>query len=99
MLANTYHLLLKPGDQTLLEHGGLHKYASWDRNFLTDSGGFQIVSLDALSKIDEHGVTFKSHIDGEEFSLTPEKSMETQNAIGADIMMALDDVIPPICNN
>ena len=74
---------------------GLHSYAKWPRNFLTDSGGFQIVSLDALNKIDEHGVTFKSHIDGKEFSLTPERSMEIQNAIGADIMMALDDVVPP----
>jgi len=77
MLANTYHLFLKPGEETLLKYGGLHKYASWDRNFLTDSGGFQIVSLDALNTIDEHGVTFKSHIDGTQFTLTPEKSMET----------------------
>lgn len=68
---------------------------NWNRNILTDSGGFQIVSLDALNSIDEEGVTFKSHIDGKEFKLTPERSMEIQNTIGADIMMALDDVVPP----
>mmetsp|Transcript_14962 Transcript_14962/g.17832 ORF Transcript_14962/g.17832 Transcript_14962/m.17832 type:complete len:321 (+) Transcript_14962:175-1137(+) len=94
-LANTYHLFLKPGEQMLSNFSGLHNYAKWPRNYLTDSGGFQIVSLDALNKLDEHGVTFKSHIDGNEFSLTPERSMEIQNAIGADIMMALDDVVPP----
>lgn len=79
----------------LKDFNGLHDYAKWPRNYLTDSGGFQIVSLDALNKIDENGVTFKSHIDGQEFGLTPERSMEIQNAIGADIMMALDDVVPP----
>lgn len=75
-LANTYHLFLKPGEAMLNKFGGLHNYAKWPRNYLTDSGGFQIVSLDALNKIDEHGVTFRSHIDGTEFSLTPERSME-----------------------
>ena len=75
-LANTYHLFLKPEEQILNQFGGLHNYAKWPRNYLTDSGGFQIVSLDALNKIDEHGVTFRSHIDGREFSLTPERSME-----------------------
>ena len=63
-LANTYHLFLKPGEAMLNNFNGLHNYARWPRNYLTDSGGFQIVSLDALNKIDEHGVTFKSHIDG-----------------------------------
>lgn len=77
MLANTYHLFLKPGEDTLIKHGGLHKYASWDRNFLTDSGGFQIVSLDTLNTLDESGVKFKSHIDGKEFLLSPEASMYT----------------------
>jgi queuine tRNA-ribosyltransferase len=76
MLANTYHLFLKPGEETLTQFKGLHKYADWPRCFLTDSGGFQIVSLDALNKIDEEGVTFKSHIDGREFMLSPERSME-----------------------
>lgn len=76
MLANTYHLFLKPGEPTLNKFEGLHKYAAWDRCFLTDSGGFQIVSLGSLNKLDEHGVTFKSHIDGQEFTLTPERSME-----------------------
>lgn len=95
MLANTYHLFLKPGEQIMNQFGGLHNYAKWDRNYLTDSGGFQIVSLDALNKIDETGVTFKSTYDGQEFMLSPERSMEIQNAIGADIMMALDDVVEP----
>ena len=75
-LANTYHLFLTPGEQMLNQFGGLHNYAKWPRNFLTDSGGFQIVSLDALNKIDENAVTFRSHIDGTEFVLTPERSME-----------------------
>lgn len=67
----------------------------WPRNILTDSGGFQIVSLNDLNSIDEEGVEFKSHIDGQMFKLTPERSMEIQNGIGSDIMMALDDVVPP----
>ncbi len=75
-LANTYHLFLRPGEEMLNNFSGLHNYSKWNRNFLTDSGGFQIVSLDALNKIDENGVTFKSHIDGKEFELTPERSME-----------------------
>jgi queuine tRNA-ribosyltransferase len=95
MLSNTYHLFLKPGEEILTEQGGLHKFMNWDRNLLTDSGGFQIVSLDELNSIDEEGVEFRSHIDGRAFKLTPERSMEIQNTIGADIMMALDDVVPP----
>ena len=86
-LANTYHLFLRPGEEMLNKFGGLHNYAKWPRNFLTDSGGFQIVSLGEINKLDETGVTFQSHIDGKEFLLTPERSMEIQNAIGADIMM------------
>jgi len=93
MLSNTYHLFLKPGEDILKKNGGLHKMMNWPRNLLTDSGGFQIVSLNELNSINEEGVTFKSHIDQQEFLLTPERSMEIQNAIGADIMMALDDVI------
>lgn len=93
MLSNTYHLFLKPGEELLDDMGGLHKWMNYDRNILTDSGGFQIVSLNELNSIDEEGVTFKSHIDGREFKLTPERSMEIQNKIGSDIMMALDDVI------
>jgi queuine tRNA-ribosyltransferase len=76
MLSNTYHLFLKPGEAIMKQQGGLHKFMNYNRCILTDSGGFQIVSLDALNSIDEVGVTFKSHIDGQEFKLTPERSME-----------------------
>jgi len=75
-LANTYHLFLKPTEEILHREGGLHKFAAWDRPYLTDSGGFQIVSLSDLNEITEEGVTFKSHIDKKEFLLTPERSME-----------------------
>ena len=75
--------------------GGLHKFERWNRNILTDSGGFQIVSLGDLNVLDEEGVSFRSHIDGRQFKLTPERSMEIQNIIGSDIMMALDDVVAP----
>lgn len=95
MLANTYHLFLKPGETILDREGGLHKFANWDGNYLTDSGGFQIVSLSDLNEVTEEGVTFESHIDKQKFLLTPERSMEIQNSIGADIMMALDDVVRP----
>lgn len=95
MLSNTYHLFLKPGEDIMTRLGGLHKMMAWNRNILTDSGGFQIVSLGELNEVDEHGVAFKSHIDGREFKLTPERSMEIQNTIGSDIMMALDDVVAP----
>ena len=95
MLSNTYHLFLKPGEELLDKMGGAHKFMNWDRNLLTDSGGFQIVSLGALNTLDEEGVSFESHIDGKQFKLTPERSMEIQNIIGSDIMMQLDDVVPP----
>jgi queuine tRNA-ribosyltransferase len=95
MLSNTYHLFLKPGEEVMEQQGGLHKFMKWPRNLLTDSGGFQIVSLGELNSIDEEGVEFQSHIDGRVFKLTPERSMEIQNCIGSDIMMALDDVVPP----
>lgn len=95
MLSNTYHLFLKPGEEIMDDMGGLHKFENWNRNILTDSGGFQIVSLGELNSLDEEGVSFKSHIDGREFKLTPERSMEIQNKIGSDIMMALDDVVAP----
>jgi tRNA-guanine transglycosylase len=93
MLSNTYHLGLRPGEELLESVGGLHKLMSWPRNLLTDSGGFQMVSLLALADITEEGVTFQSPHDGTPSLLTPEKSMSIQNAIGADIMMALDDVV------
>lgn len=81
------------GTEILDKIGGLHKYMGWNRNLLTDSGGFQMVSLLQLAEIDEHGVNFKSPYDGSQCMLTPEHSMEIQNSIGADIMMQLDDVV------
>ena len=93
ILGNTYHLGLRPGEETLNEVGGLHKFMGWKRGMLTDSGGFQMVSLLALSEITEDGVKFLSPFDGSPMLLTPEKSMKIQNAIEADILMQLDDVV------
>lgn len=95
MLSNTYHLALRPGDSFLRENGGLHSWIGWENGaLLTDSGGFQMVSLLSLAKITEEGVEFESpHKDGTKMMLTPERSIEIQNAIGADIIMQLDDVV------
>jgi len=93
ILGNTYHLGHRPGPSVLKEMGGLHKYMNWKGNLLTDSGGFQMVSLLQLANITEEGVNFRSPHDGSQMLLTPEYSMSLQNTIGADIMMALDDVI------
>lgn len=93
LLGNTYHLGMRPGIETLKKAGGLHKFMSWPRAILTDSGGFQMVSLLQLAEIDENGVNFRSPFDNSECMLTPEHSIEIQNAIGADIMMQLDDVV------
>lgn len=93
ILGNTYHLGNYPGTEALLELGGLHKFMNWKNNLLTDSGGFQMVSLFDLSRVTEQGVEFQSPVDGSLMMLTPEKSMQIQNAIGADIMMMLDDVV------
>ncbi|XP_005104954.1 queuine tRNA-ribosyltransferase catalytic subunit 1 isoform X2 [Aplysia californica] len=93
MLGNTYHLGHRPGPDLLEKAGGLHKFMNWDRALLTDSGGFQMVSLLELAEITEEGVKFKSPHDGSMMLLTPEKSIEIQNAIGADIIMQLDDVV------
>ncbi len=93
ILGNTYHLALRPTTKLLDECGGLHKFMGWRRAMLTDSGGFQMVSLLKLANITEEGVTFQSPSDGSKMLLTPEKSMQLQNEIGADIMMALDDVV------
>eukprot|EP00041_Stephanoeca_diplocostata_P008903 m.133161 g.133161 ORF g.133161 m.133161 type:complete len:413 (+) comp17530_c0_seq2:178-1416(+) len=93
MLSNTYHLGLRPGPELLEKAGGLHKFMGWDRSLLTDSGGFQMVSLLHLAHISEQGVNFRSPHDGSELLLTPEKSIGLQNSIGADIMMQLDDVV------
>ena len=94
ILSNTYHLYLRPGHEIVREAGGLHKFMNWDRAILTDSGGFQVFSLGALRKITEEGVMFNSHIDGSRHMLTPEKSMEVQNALGSDIIMAFDECTP-----
>ncbi|KJE93637.1 queuine tRNA-ribosyltransferase [Capsaspora owczarzaki ATCC 30864] len=93
ILGNTYHLGTRPGPALLQQLGGLHKFMNWNRSLLTDSGGFQMVSLLALAEITEEGVRFQSPHDGSMLMLTPEKSMELQNVIGADIMMQLDDVV------
>ncbi|XP_077118120.1 queuine tRNA-ribosyltransferase catalytic subunit 1 isoform X1 [Ranitomeya variabilis] len=92
-LGNTYHLGMRPGPEIMKKVNGLHGFMSWDRNLLTDSGGFQMVSLVELSKVAEDGVHFTSPYDGKEILLTPEKSIEIQNALGSDIMMQLDDVV------
>ena len=94
ILANTYHLFLRPGHEVVEKAGGLHRFMGWDGPILTDSGGFQVFSLASLGKITEEGVEFASHIDGARHLLTPEKSMEIQIALGSDIMMAFDECVP-----
>ena len=94
ILANTYHLFLRPGHELVKEAGGLHKFMHWDRPILTDSGGFQVFSLGALRTISEEGVEFRSHLDGSKQFLSPEKAMEVENALGADIIMAFDECCP-----
>jgi queuine tRNA-ribosyltransferase len=91
VLANTYHLMLRPGEQVVAELGDLHAFMAWSGPILTDSGGFQVFSLADLNKITDTGVTFKSHIDGDTVHLDPERSMAVQNALGADIIMAFDE--------
>ena len=91
LLGNTYHLMLRPGAERVARLGGLHKFMNWDRPILTDSGGYQVMSLSDLRKITEEGVTFKSHLDGSRHLLTPERSMEIQRLLGSDIVMAFDE--------
>ena len=91
ILSNTYHLFLRPGHELIKKAGGLHKFMNWDRNILTDSGGFQVFSLGDLRKITEDGVEFRSHIDGTKKFISPEKAMEIQNYLGSDIMMCFDE--------
>ena len=91
LLGNTYHLMLRPGAERVARLGGLHKFMNWDRPILTDSGGYQVMSLSDLRKITEEGVTFKSHLDGSKHLLTPERSMEIQRLLGSDIVMAFDE--------
>ncbi|HET9439451.1 MAG TPA: tRNA guanosine(34) transglycosylase Tgt, partial [Longimicrobiales bacterium] len=94
MLSNTYHLFLRPGADVVKQMGGLHKFMSWDRPVLTDSGGFQVFSLAKINKVKEEGVMFQSHIDGSRHLFTPESVMETERALGADIIMAFDQCPP-----
>ena len=91
ILGNTYHLYLRPGHENVRKLGGLHRFMSWDRCMLTDSGGFQVFSLSDLRKLTEEGVTFRSHLDGSSHFFSPERSMEIQIALGADIIMAFDE--------
>lgn len=95
ILANTYHLYLRPGVERIRRLGGLHRFMGWDKPILTDSGGFQVFSLSSLRHLDDDGVTFRSHIDGSEHRLTPEVVINAQEAIGADIIMCLDVCPPP----
>lgn len=98
ILGNTYHLFLRPKTSILEQAGGLHKFMNWDRNILTDSGGYQVYSLSSNRKINEEGVKFKSHIDGSTHFFTPENVMEIQRQIGADIIMAFDECTPYPCD-
>ncbi len=98
ILGNTYHLYLRPKIDILEQAGGLHKFMNWDRNILTDSGGYQVYSLSGRRKINEEGVKFKSHIDGSTHFFTPENVMEIQRSIGADIIMAFDECTPYPCD-
>ncbi|HEX9217300.1 MAG TPA: tRNA guanosine(34) transglycosylase Tgt, partial [Gemmatimonadales bacterium] len=94
VLANTYHLHVRPGEDVIAQLGGLHKFMAWERPLLTDSGGFQVFSLEGFRKVDEDGVEFQSHVDGGRRKLTPEKAIEIQATLGADIAMAFDHVVP-----
>ena len=95
ILSNSYHLYLRPGAELIAEFGGLHQFMRWDGPILTDSGGFQVFSLEGLRKIDEAGVTFRSHLDGSEHRFTPESVIGIQEKLGADIIMAFDECPPP----
>ena len=94
LLGNTYHLMLRPGAERVAKLGGLHKFMNWDRPILTDSGGYQVMSLSELTKKTEAGVKFKSHLDGSSHMLTPERSMEVQRLLGSDVVMAFDECTP-----
>jgi queuine tRNA-ribosyltransferase len=98
-LCNTYHLMLRPGAERIAALGGLHKFMNWPHPILTDSGGFQVMSLAKLRKISERGVVFKSHIDGARYELTPERSLEIQRLLGSDIQMQLDECVRLPCSD
>src|SRR5271157_708710 len=93
ILANTYHLFLRPGHETIRKLGGLHQFMSWPRAILTDSGGFQVFSLDSLRKVTEEGVLFHSHLNGDPHMFTPESTIDVQLALGSDVMMVLDECL------
>ncbi|MGB9613534.1 MAG: tRNA guanosine(34) transglycosylase Tgt, partial [Candidatus Margulisiibacteriota bacterium] len=97
ILCNTYHLYLRPGHELIREAGGLHKFMNWNKPVLTDSGGFQVYSLAHMRKVTDEGVEFTSHLDGSKHFLTPQKVLEIQSALGADIMMPLDECTPYPC--
>ncbi|MCP1468763.1 queuine tRNA-ribosyltransferase [Sphingobium sp. OAS761] len=99
ILGNTYHLMLRPGAERMDRLGGLHHFMGWDRPILTDSGGYQVMSLSALTKISEEGVAFSSHLDGSRHMLTPERSMEIQRLLGSDIVMAFDECTKNGCTH
>ncbi len=99
ILANTYHLYLRPGHVTVKKLGGLHKFMQWNSSMLTDSGGFQVFSMKDLVKVTEEGVRFASHLDGTRLMLTPELSIDIQEQLGADIIMAFDEIAPPGCSD
>ncbi len=94
ILGNTYHLMLRPGAERIARLGGLHEFMGWERPILTDSGGYQVMSLADLTKVTEQGVAFASHLDGSRHLLTPERSMEVQQMLGSDIAMAFDQLLP-----
>src|SRR4051795_11773992 len=94
ILGNTYHLMLRPGAERVAKLGGLHRFMAWDRPILTDSGGYQVMSLSELTKVTEEGVAFASHLDGSRHMLSPERSIEVQRLLGSDIVMAFDQLVP-----
>ena len=94
ILGNTYHLMLRPGAARVAKLGGLHKLMGWERPILTDSGGYQVMSLSELTKTSEEGVRFKSHLDGSTHMLTPERSVEVQRLLGSGVVMAFDQLVP-----
>ncbi|MFL6773091.1 MAG: tRNA guanosine(34) transglycosylase Tgt, partial [Sphingomicrobium sp.] len=94
ILGNTYHLMLRPGAERVAKLGGLHKFMAWERPILTDSGGYQVMSLSELTKVSEEGVAFASHLDGSRHMLSPERSIEVQRLLGSDIVMAFDELVP-----
>src|SRR5688500_9111327 len=94
LLGNTYHLMLRPGADRIARLGGLHAFMGWERPILTDSGGYQVMSLSDLTKVSEPGVAFKSHLDGSRHMLSPERSVEVQRLLGSDIVMQFDQLVP-----